>query len=149
MCCTLGKMCWTLGRTIKFRSYLHLRNVHFSKAFSQDRINFGSFRKECWVFQQLILNYWGSLRIIFHYNKIWSLKTKEWSQNRNPDPPTYYPSKMSRLHGGEHTSSGEFSGLVRPSSPTQGGRSQIFGAGDSFFRKSSCFFTFCKKQKTP
>ena len=87
MCCTLGKMCCTLGRTIKFRSYLHLWNVHFSKTFAQHRNTSGSFRKAFWVFQQLILSYWGSLRIIFDYSKSWSLKTKEWSQNRNRDPP--------------------------------------------------------------
>ena len=53
---------------------------------------------------------------------------------------------MSRLQGGEDTSAGEFSGLIRPSSPRRGGRPRNFGVGDSFFQKSSCFSTFYQKK---
>ena len=46
-------------------------------------------------------------------------------------------SKMSRLHGSENSSEGEFSGPIRPSSPQQGGRLRNFGAGNSFSEKPS------------
>ena len=86
MCCTLGKMCWTLGRTIKFRSYLNLRNVHFSKAFARHRNTFVSFRKACWVFQRIILIYGGSLRI-------YSITAKDdpWKPKNGPKIETAIP----------------------------------------------------------
>ena len=137
MCCTLGKMCWTLGRTIKFRSYLHLRNVHFSKAFARHRNTFVSFRKACWVFQRIILIYGGSLRLIFHYSERLPLKTKEWSQNRNRDPPI--PLCLSKCRGSteENTSVREFSSPTHPFSPRYGRRLRIFGSGNGFY------FYFC------